>query len=156
MANPASDAVARDDRFLLIADAILGPHPAAIQYQVRFPLADDIHFDPEGETREGVLGNHRAISAVLPLSLPEWRAAPTHGTLQADGDAVQLAVAETTPRLYVPVLFDLALRRRGGAHLAATDGGRTPDAPAARCRGGVPRPIARNAVADLPVAGTSQ
>ena len=100
--------LARDDRFLLIADAVLGPQPAAIEYQVRFPCAKDIHFDPEGETREGVLGNHRKISAVLPLSLPEWRAAPAHGSLQTDGDALQLVIAERSPRLYVPLLFDLA------------------------------------------------
>ncbi|MHB8956088.1 MAG: hypothetical protein ACYC4U_24165 [Pirellulaceae bacterium] len=103
--------LARRDRFLFIADAVLGPQPAFIQYQVRFPLAEGMHFEPEGETREGLLGNHRAISAVLPLSLPEWRAAPALGTLQAEGDAVQLAIAEKTPRLYVPVLFDLAPRR---------------------------------------------
>ncbi|MHB8970611.1 MAG: hypothetical protein ACYC3X_07865 [Pirellulaceae bacterium] len=100
--------LAREDRFLLIADAVLGPQPAAIEYQVRFPCAKDIHFDPAGETREGVLGNHRKISAVLPLSLPEWRAAPANGSLQTDGDALQLAIAEKSQRLYVPLLFDLA------------------------------------------------
>ena len=40
--------LARDDRFLLIADAILGPQPAAIEYQVRFPLARRHPFRPGG------------------------------------------------------------------------------------------------------------
>jgi hypothetical protein len=105
--------LARTDRFLLLADAILGPKPAAIHYDVRLPLSDDIRCEWEGETREGLLRSDRALSAVLPLSLPEWRSAPAHGTLRADGNALRLTIEETAQRLYAPLLFDLAPRRVG-------------------------------------------
>ena len=103
--------LARKDRFLLLADVVLGPQPAAIRYDVWLPLADDIRCEWEGETREALLSNERALCAVVPLSLPEWKSAPAHGTLQSDGNALHLTIAETAQRLYAPLLFDLVPRR---------------------------------------------
>jgi hypothetical protein len=103
--------LARSARFLLLADVILGPHAEAIQYDLRLPLADDIRCDWEGETREGVLRNDRVLSSAVPLSLPEWKAVPARGALEADDHTLHLTLSQTTARLYAPLLFDLAPRR---------------------------------------------
>ena len=103
--------LAREDRLLLIADAVLGPAVAEIGYECSLPLANDIRFEPAGETREGFLVNNRPLATVIPLSLPEWSQAPAHGSLQYEGNQLHLRISEVTPRLYAPWLFDLAPRR---------------------------------------------
>ena len=103
--------LARKDHWLLLADAVLGPRPAAIQYDLRLPLGDDMRCEWEGETREGLLGNGRALSAVLPLSLPEWKAARAHGAFQSDNNHLHLTATQTAQRLYAPLLFDLRPQR---------------------------------------------
>lgn len=103
--------LARKDHFLLLSDVVLGPQAAAIEYELRLPLADGIRCEWAEETREGLLGNRRSLCAVMPLSLPEWRAAPAHGALQSQGNVLQLTITETARRLYAPLLFDLVPQR---------------------------------------------
>src|SRR3954470_5088500 len=47
----------RDDRFLLLADALLGPHDAAVElrFESSLPLAHETSFQPVGDTRESWL-----------------------------------------------------------------------------------------------------
>ena len=86
--------LAREDRFLLLADAVLGSLPGELEYRGVLPLAPQVHFQPAAEGREGLLvrGNaaskpkrsaDRPLAQVLPLALPEWRANPSTGELQA-------------------------------------------------------------------------
>jgi hypothetical protein len=103
--------LARAARFLLLADAILGPQAAPIHYELRLPLSAGMRSQGEGETCEAVLGDDQALSAVLPLALAEWRAAASQGTLEADSHTVRLSLDQTGQRLYAPLLFDLAPRR---------------------------------------------
>jgi hypothetical protein len=103
--------LARRDAFLLLADAVLGPQTAAIEYDASFPLAEGIRFEPETDTRDGTLVNHGCLGAVLPLSLPEWRAAGATGTLVSEAGSLRLTSNDTTSRMYVPLWFDLNPQR---------------------------------------------
>ena len=102
--------LARADDMLLMADAVLGPQPADLQYDMVLPLVDDVRFEPEGSTRDGSLSNSRPLCTVLPLSLPEWTSTPARGRLEAVGNRLHLRVHESAQRLYAPLLFDLSTR----------------------------------------------
>ncbi|MGD0899491.1 MAG: hypothetical protein ABR915_16785, partial [Thermoguttaceae bacterium] len=83
--------LARKDRFLLRADAVLGARTRALRYQGRLPLAPGIAPRCAEQTREGFLvaiaagkrrrglppvtrpGLGKRLATVLPLALPEWR-----------------------------------------------------------------------------------
>jgi hypothetical protein len=103
--------LARQDHVFVVADAVLGPRAASVRYDARFPLAEDVRFEPLAETREGVLRNSRALCTVLPLALPEWRAGAGAGDLRTDAHHLQLTMEEHTPRFYAPLWFDLAPHR---------------------------------------------
>jgi len=66
--------LARDDGFLLLADAVLGGRAGTLDYRSCLPLRQGVAFQQARETHEGYLRapEHRAL--VLPLALPEWRA----------------------------------------------------------------------------------
>jgi hypothetical protein len=105
-------ALAREDGFLLLADAVLGITPKKIQYRSTLPLADGVTFDPETETREGTLayrGKPRA--RVLPLALPEWRSGPSCGTLESKDGALVLSQTTSAQSLMAPLFVDLDRRR---------------------------------------------
>ena len=65
--------MARKDRFLLLADAVLGPRRAALDYRTSLPLDRGIAFRPASETNEGTLLGRKARAVAIPLALPEWR-----------------------------------------------------------------------------------
>ncbi len=102
--------LARSDDVMFLADAVLGLDKADLQYDLVLPLVDDIRFEPEGATREGSLSNSRPLCTVLPLSLPEWKTAPSQGRLEAIENRLHLQVHESAQRLYVPLFFDLSPR----------------------------------------------
>ena len=70
---------ARDDRVLYLADAIISGDRSArrIRHSFSLPLAHGATWQPEAETRDGLLVQQRTRSAVLPLALHEWRSRPT-------------------------------------------------------------------------------
>ncbi len=103
--------LARSDHFLMMADAILGPRAADIQYLATLPLADDIKFQPDGATREGYLTNSRPLCTVIPLSLPEWKSAPALGSLESEKNRLHLRLRHSSQRLYAPLFIDLVPRR---------------------------------------------
>ena len=45
--------------------------------------ARDVTWQPEADTRDGVLVDRKPRTAVLPLALSEWRSDPRGGTLSA-------------------------------------------------------------------------
>ncbi|MFO7907977.1 MAG: hypothetical protein R6U98_35375 [Pirellulaceae bacterium] len=103
--------LARHDDFLLLADAVIGPEAAEIRYENRWPMADEIEFVPEDATREGYLKTVRPLCTALPLSLPEWRAAPGTGRLDMADQELRLQLDGSGQRLYAPLFIDLAPRR---------------------------------------------
>jgi hypothetical protein len=103
--------LARDDRFLMLADAVLGEKSADIEHQFTLPLHGDISYDAAGETREGVLRGRKPIAAVLPLQLPEWRADRTDGSLEQVTDGLRLRQKVHAQRLFAPLFLDLKPKR---------------------------------------------
>ncbi|MCL4202830.1 MAG: hypothetical protein KJ000_10055 [Pirellulaceae bacterium] len=103
--------LAREDRFLLAADALLGPQGALIEYQAELPLAEGVRFEPMQDTREGQLTGRRCLATVLPLGLPEWRTARADGSLEMADGKLQIRQTATSQRLYIPLFIDLDRKR---------------------------------------------
>ncbi|MDA1055603.1 MAG: hypothetical protein O3C40_34845 [Planctomycetota bacterium] len=103
--------LARDDRFLLLADAVLGETTADIEHQFTLPLPSGISFTPADETREGILRGRKPIAAVLPLQLPEWRAERAEGSLEQTTDGLRLRQKVRGRRLLAPLFIDLKPKR---------------------------------------------
>jgi hypothetical protein len=99
--------LAREDHFLYLADALLGPNEAEIEYQAELPLAAGVRFDPMDETHEGTLMGNRCLGTVLPLALPEWRISSSNGAVQSFDNRLQIRHAAQSQRLYVPLFLDL-------------------------------------------------
>jgi len=99
-------ALAREDRFLFLADAVVSRRPGLLEYRSDLPLGAGIEFEPADESREGMLRGTRRRGRVMPLALPEWRALESPGELTAQDGRLRLAQqAETS--LYAPLFFDL-------------------------------------------------
>ncbi|MEX0586547.1 MAG: hypothetical protein WD176_07885, partial [Pirellulales bacterium] len=100
------------DRFLFLADAILGDEPAEIEYEAVLPLAAGARFLEERESREGTLASGKTRLRILPLALPEWRADPRGGILAATGCGVALRQKTYGANLFAPLWIDLKRGRR--------------------------------------------
>jgi hypothetical protein len=103
--------LAREDRFLFVADVVLGKAEADIEYRNAFPLTDGIRFEAAEETHEGYLVANRRLGLVMPLALPEWRVAKADGSLEATADGLELRHTARAPRLYAPLFIDLDRKR---------------------------------------------
>jgi len=103
--------LARDDRFLFTADALLGAREAEIEYRNALPLCAGVRFAPERQTREGWLIGRRRMGLVLPIALPEWRAQESAGFLDAAGDGLRLMQRRRARRMYAPLFIDLDPKR---------------------------------------------
>jgi hypothetical protein len=101
--------MARKDRFLLLADAVLGIGEGLIEYRGALPIQGFSTFQGETETREGTLSTARGPQArVLPLALGEWRCGPGQGSLQADRGPLELAQSAQGQCLFAPLFIDLS------------------------------------------------
>jgi len=100
--------MARKDRFLLLADAVLGPRRAALDYRAALPLGEQITFLPANKTSEGVLIGRKTRALAIPLALPEWRdTSPSPFRRGVGGES-----ANSTPHLKALTLA-LSQRERG-------------------------------------------
>ena len=99
--------LARKDRFLLLADAILGEEPGRLEYRGILPLARGVAFHGAKESREGFLTGSKKLATVLPLALPEWRSEAGAGELVATPQGLELHQARDGRRLLAPLFFDL-------------------------------------------------
>ncbi len=103
--------MAREDRFLYMADVILGETPGKIEYRARLPLGPGITWQAADETRDGYLASDKPRALVMPLALPEWRIDPRHGTLTAADGSLELRQQAHGRNLCCPLFFDLYPRR---------------------------------------------
>lgn len=106
--------VALRDQFLLVADSVVGPPSVrtAIDYELRWPLAPGVACTWARESWEGWLVRGRQRQAgLLPLALPEWRAAWEDGALETAEGMLRLHQAAHGSALYAPLWFDLARGR---------------------------------------------
>ncbi len=103
------------DRVLVLTDSITDAgaclpaswRPDRIAYRSHLPLAE-AGASRDAETRELRLRvGDRQTWRVLPLALPEWRAATAAGALDEDGDVLRLRGDGEGGRFSFPVWFDL-------------------------------------------------
>jgi len=104
--------LARKDQFLWLADAVAGPAVEALEYRSVLPLASGVEFRPEAETCEGALGQRRRLARVLPVALPEWRAAAAGNALEAAAGGLLLRRQTTARGLYAPLFIDFSSHRQ--------------------------------------------
>ena len=103
--------MAREDCFLLVADAVLGHQPAKLEYRGLLPLGGEIRFQPAGDTQEGLLIGKKPRALVLPLALPEWRCDLPQGKLAATDQGLELTQWCQGHALFAPLFLDLDGRR---------------------------------------------
>jgi hypothetical protein len=103
--------LARADRLLFIADAVLGEDLADIQYSNTLPLQPGLTFQPAEETREGVLSNRQRLGLVMPLQLPEWKDERADGLVEQTSEGLELRQTARGQRLFAPLFIDLDARR---------------------------------------------
>lgn len=103
--------LARQDRCLLLADAILGDRPAKLEYRGCLPLCPGVSYRGAEDSHEGVLAGSKRRALVLPLALPEWQADRRVGRLKQTAEGLELRQSARARRLYAPLFFDLDRRR---------------------------------------------
>ncbi len=98
----------REDRMLLLADALLCDQAGPWSLASRIPLAADARFEPTKKTTEGFVvtpGGARCLT--LPLHLPEWKRQLASGGLEVENDILLAHQQHTGQRLYVATLISL-------------------------------------------------
>jgi hypothetical protein len=103
--------LARQDRFLLLADAVLGTAPAELEYRGGIALGRGVGFRGSRQTREGFLVDDGRRALVMPLALPEWRTDPRAGTLCRTDRGLELHQSAQGRCLLAPLWLDLDPRR---------------------------------------------
>ena len=103
--------LAREDRFLLLADAVLGSRAGKLQYRGRLPLRPGISLLGAEKSREGFLEGTKRRASVLPLALPEWRSENGVGDLIEIDGGLELRQSTEGCCLYAPLFIDLDRQR---------------------------------------------
>jgi len=105
--------LARKDRFLLLADAVIAPRAGQLKYRGSIPLAGGIAFAAGDETCEAALLQStrgtvgKPLAQVFPLELPEWRATGSEASLLATSGQIELQQSAAGQSLFAPLFFDL-------------------------------------------------
>ncbi|MCA9189867.1 MAG: hypothetical protein R3E01_14740 [Pirellulaceae bacterium] len=103
--------LAREDLFLFVADAIVGPHEAVVEYEQTVPFTSATTFQPAEESREVLITNKKRLAIVLPLALPEWKVDPRFGEIETGAGGYVLRHRAQQSRLYAPLFMDLHPQR---------------------------------------------
>ena len=102
--------LAKQERFVFLADAVLGVAPAKLHYRGVLPLAPAVEVRSAEDMRECFLFGRQRQALVLPLALPEWRCDRQWGDLTASGGLV-LQQQSQGQNLFAPLFVDLDRRR---------------------------------------------
>ena len=110
----------RKDRFLLLADAVLGRRTANLDYRSRLPLGRGVQARAAAKSWEHRLAcGGKRTATVLPLALPEWRSIAQCEELSVErgprrsAAAMRLRQFAPARRLFAPLWFDLDPRSAG-------------------------------------------
>jgi hypothetical protein len=105
----------KEDEFLFLQDILHSEQNEAQEWAHThlLPLASGITFQPEKETRDGILLNAkgRPGACVMPLGLGEWRVDMRPGELVQQGDHLVLGQRGLGRRASAPIWFDLRSKR---------------------------------------------
>jgi hypothetical protein len=107
--------LAHSDEVLYLADILVSVDRSArrIKHSFALPLAPDVVWQPESQTRDGRLRAGELQAAVLPLALPEWRVDPRGGALVEESGRLVLTQESTGRAMCCPLFFDLKPKRSG-------------------------------------------
>jgi hypothetical protein len=105
--------LAHEDRVLYLADIVIAADGARrrLAHTVELPLGPAVRWQPEAETRDGLVVGRKERAAVLPLALTEWRSDPRRGRLDEIDGKLALSQQTTGRALCCPLLVDLDRRR---------------------------------------------
>ena len=103
--------LAREELFLLLCDNVIGTDGGKLSHRYHLPLDPSVNFQPEQETREGLLCGPKPFARALPLALPEWRSDPRIGELLESEGRLQLEQTREGSNLACPLLIDLKKSR---------------------------------------------
>jgi len=116
----------RRDECLLLADSLLNDEnkltPANVfdtslpvprlEYATNIPLAPQVSFVPQAESREGhLVCNKKPLALVMPLAMPEWRKQPMAGELISKDHCLRHTLKANARNLFAPLWFDLSPSR---------------------------------------------
>ena len=103
----------REDRILYFADMIISEDGSRrrLHHSFTLPLANHQRWNPEAETRDGVITGNKTRVAVMPLALQEWRADPRGGTLVEKDGRLVLTQEATGGALCCSLFLDLKRKR---------------------------------------------
>jgi len=99
--------LAREDRFLFLADAVIGADSSQIEYRRILPLVGEVQLNAAEETRDGLLYNEQRLATVMPLALPEWRTESTDDRLEQTDCGLELCQHQFGAAHYAPLFIDL-------------------------------------------------
>jgi hypothetical protein len=105
--------IARQDQFVLLADAVFGPRSGKLEYRGLLPLAGEMEFQPDRQHHEGAIVGKKKLATVLPLALPEWRSEGDSGRLQMQDGKLELSQTAIGQNLFAPLFLDLKSLRFG-------------------------------------------
>ena len=99
----------RQDRFLYVADALLGGESGEVDYSCVWPLAGKLRAASEKETTEvTIVKGKKKIARVLPLALPEWKCdGRRSGSLEGEEAGLRYHLQQEGAALYAPLAIDL-------------------------------------------------
>ncbi|WP_425618343.1 hypothetical protein NA78x_002048 [Anatilimnocola sp. NA78] len=116
----------RRDECLLLADSLLNDEnkvtPAnaldtslpipRLEYATNIPLAPQVSFVPQAESREGhLVCNKKPLAVVMPLAMPEWRKQPMTGELLSQNGNLRHTLKANARNLFAPLWLDLSPSR---------------------------------------------
>jgi hypothetical protein len=99
--------LARKDRFLFLADAVLGNAARPLRHTLHLPWTSDVRAESATESREVHLNGRKPIALVFPLALSEWRIDARGGELLADDRGLELRRTTVGTSLFAPLWIDL-------------------------------------------------
>ncbi len=100
--------LAREDQFLFMADALLGPDAGQIDYRLELPTTPEMEWVLEDETTDVQLTASKPLGWIMPLALNEWRSDSRFGKFNGR----VLHQTDTGRGLYAPLFLDLNPGRR--------------------------------------------
>ncbi|MEQ1828979.1 MAG: hypothetical protein ABL921_23655 [Pirellula sp.] len=110
----------REEGLVFFADALIAQESDLWTMQSTWTCADDIQFRPEQKSTEGKLFQvgemERPVALVLPVAMPEWRRAPSHGILGAKESLLHLKCEALAKNLYAPLILSLRGNKNSQAY----------------------------------------
>lgn len=98
----------REERMVVVADALLGDQEGKWTLTSSIPIAADIELQRSDKNTEVFLASSpRDRALVMPLAIPEWRRESSPFQLGVSDDKLVMRSDSAVPRMYVPIVICL-------------------------------------------------